>query len=159
MDKVLVAYFSVTGNTKNVAKKIADVLSSDLHEIVPKVSYTAEDLNWKDKESRSTKEMNDKSYRPEISDQVEDMETYDTIYLGYPIWWGVAPTIVNTFLEKYDLDGKVIITFATSGSSEMGNSTEELKASAKGATFKEGQIINKDISEDDLKSFIENLNE
>ena len=158
MDKVLVAYFSVTGNTKNVAKKIADVLSSDLHEIVPKVSYTAEDLNWKDKESRSTKEMNDKSYRPEISDQVEDMETYDTIYLGYPIWWGVAPTIVNTFLEKYDLDGKNIITFATSGSSAMGDSTKELKVSAKGADFIEGQILKKDVSNEELKSFVDSLN-
>lgn len=159
MEKTLVAYFSVTGNTKEVAKKIAGHLGADLFEIEAKVPYKAEDLDWKNKESRSSKEMNDKSYRPEVSSQVENMDSYDTIYIGYPIWWGVAPTIVNTFLEKYDLDGKVIITFATSGASEMGNSTEELKASAKGATFKEGQIINKDISEDELKSFIENLNE
>ena len=102
--------------------------------------------------------MNDKSYRPEISDQVENMNDYDTIYLGYPIWWGVAPTIVNTFLEKYNLDGKDIITFATSGASEMGNSTEELKLSAKGAHFKEGKILKKDISEEELKSFVKSLN-
>lgn len=102
--------------------------------------------------------MNDKSYRPEISDQVDNMDSYDTIYLGYPIWWGVAPTIVNTFLEKYDLDGKSIITFATSGSSEMGDSTEGLKISAKGAHFKEGQILKKDISDEELKTFIDSLN-
>lgn len=158
MDKVLVAYFSTTGNTKQIASKLSKVVDGNLHEIVPKVAYTADDLNWKDKESRSSKEMNDKSYRPEISDQVENMNDYDTIYLGYPIWWGVAPTIVNTFLEKYNLDGKDIITFATSGASEMGNSTEELKLSAKGAHFKEGKILKKDISEEELKSFVESLN-
>lgn len=158
MDKVLVAYFSTTGNTKQIASKLSKVVDGNLHEIVPKVAYTADDLNWKDKESRSSKEMNDKSYRPEISDQVENMNDYDTIYLGYPIWWGVAPTIVNTFLEKYNLDGKDIITFATSGASEMGNSTEELKLSAKGAHFKEGKILKKDISEEELKSFVKSLN-
>ena len=158
MDKALVAYFSATGNTKEMASKLSKVVEGNLHEIVPKVAYTADDLNWKDKESRSSKEMNDKSYRPEISDQVENMNDYDTIYLGYPIWWGVAPTIINTFLEKYDLNGKDIITFATSGSSGMGDSTEGLKISAKGAHFKEGQILKKDISEEELKSFVDSLN-
>ena len=158
MDKALVAYFSATGNTKEMASKLSKVVEGNLHEIVPKVAYTADDLNWKDKESRSSKEMNDKSYRPEISDQVENIDDYDTIYLGYPIWWGVAPTIINTFLEKYDLNGKDIITFATSGASEMGNSTEELKLSAKGAHFKEGKILKKDISEEELKSFVDSLN-
>ena len=158
MDKALVAYFSATGNTKEMASKLSKVVEGNLHEIVPKVAYTADDLNWKDKESRSSKEMNDKSYRPEISDQVENIDDYDTIYLGYPIWWGVAPTIINTFLEKYNLDGKDIITFATSGASEMGNSTEELKLSAKGAHFKEGKILKKDISEEELKSFVKSLN-
>ena len=152
MTKKLVTYFSVTGNTKEVASKLSTALGADLHEIVAKDPYTKEDLNWKDKGSRSSKEMNDKSYRPDISDTVEDMDSYDTIYIGYPIWWGVAPTIVNTFLEKYDLDGKTIITFATSGSSEMGNSTEELKVSANGANFKEGQVFKKDASEEELKS-------
>lgn len=158
MGKALVAYFSATGNTKQVASKLSKVVDGNLHEIVPKVAYTADDLNWKDKESRSSKEMNDKSHRPEISDQVDNMDSYDTIYLGYPIWWGVAPTIINTFLEKYDLDGKSIITFATSGSSEMGDSTEGLKISAKGTYFKEGKILKKDISEEELKSFVESLN-
>lgn len=157
MTKKLVTYFSVTGNTKEVSSKLSKVLGADLHEIVPQVAYKAEDLNWKDKESRSSKEMNDKSYRPDISDTVEDMDSYDTIYLGYPIWWAVAPTILNTFLEKYDLDGKTIITFATSGSSEMGDSTKELKVSANGANFKEGQVFKKDVSEEELKTFVDNV--
>lgn len=158
MHKALVAYFSATGNTKQVASKLSKVISGNLHEIVPKDAYTSNDLNWKDKQSRTTKEMNDKSYRSEISDQVDNMDSYDTIYLGYPIWWGIAPTIINTFLEKYDLDGKDIITFATSGSSEMGDSTEGLKISAKGAHFKEGQILKKDISDEELKTFVDSLN-
>lgn len=97
MGKTLVAYFSVTGNTKEVAKKIAGHLGADLFEIEAKVPYKAEDLDWKNKESRSSKEMNDKSYRPEVSNQVENMDSYDTIFIGYPIWWGVAPTIVNKY--------------------------------------------------------------
>ncbi len=158
MAKSLVTYFSATGNTKELAKNLADTIKGDLHEIVPNVSYTKDDLNWENENSRSSKEMNDKSYRPEISNKLEDIDSYDTIYLAYPIWWGVAPTIVNTFLEGYDFTGKTIITLATSGSSDMGDSTKELEESAKGAKFVEGKILKKDTSQAELESYIDELN-
>lgn len=158
MAKSLVVYFSATGNTKELAKSLADTLRADLHEIVPKVVYTKDDLNWENENSRSSKEMNDKSYRPVISNKLEDVDSYDTIYLAYPIWWGVAPTIVNTFLESYDFTGKNIITLATSGSSDMGDSTKELEESAKGAKFVEGKILKKDTSQAELESFVDELN-
>ncbi|MFR5101085.1 MAG: flavodoxin, partial [Christensenellaceae bacterium] len=120
MSKTLVAYFSASGVTARLAEKVAKVVNGDLYEIVPAKPYTAADLDWTNDKSRSSVEMKNKSFRPEISGKAENMSDYDTIYLGFPIWWYVAPTIVNTFLESYDLSGKTIIPFATSGSSGMG---------------------------------------
>ena len=115
--KSLVAYFSCSGVTKKTAELLSDMAGADLFEIRPEVPYTKADLDWMDKKSRSTVEMNDPSYRPAIADKVEHMEQYDTVYVGFPIWWYVAPTIINTFLESYDFSGKTVIPFATSGGS------------------------------------------
>lgn len=157
MSKCLVAYFSASGITKGVAQKLATVVKGDLYEITPKEPYSSGDLNWMDKNSRSSIEMRDKTSRPAITGKVENMSEYDIIYLGFPIWWYVAPTIINTFLEDYDLTGKVIIPFATSGSSGMGNTVDELKPSAKGAKLLEGKRIESFASEDELKSWVDSL--
>lgn len=150
----LVVYFSTRGRTKLVAEEIAKKVNGDLFEIVPETIYTDEDLDWTNEESRSSVEMRDKSSRPKISSRLEDISKYDTIYLGFPIWWGVAPTIVNTFLESYDFSRKTIITFATSGSSSIGNSTEELKKSALNANFINGKVL----SVNDVENFINEVN-
>lgn len=128
MSKILVAYFSASGVTKKVAEKLAALVNADIHEIKPKVPYTKADLNWMDKKSRSSVEMNDKTFRPEIVKEDLSLSSYDTILLGFPIWWYVAPTIINTFLENYDFSGKKIVLFATSGGSGFGNTIKELKA-------------------------------
>ena len=128
MSKILVAYFSASGVTKKVAEKLAALVNADIHEIKPKVPYTKADLNWMDKKSRSSVEMNDKTFRPEIVKEDLSLSSYDTILLGFPIWWYVAPTIINTFLENYDFSGKRIVLFATSGGSGFGNTIKELKA-------------------------------
>lgn len=127
--KSLVAYFSASGTTKSVAQKLAKVTDADLFEIMPVQAYTSADLNWNDPQSRSSREMNDKSYRPAIANKVENIEQYDMIYVGFPIWWYIAPTIINTFLESYDLTGKKVVVFATSGSSGMGRTVSELQSS------------------------------
>ena len=132
MSKTLVAYFSATGTTARAAERLAKAIGADLHEIRPKVPYTKKDLDWTDTHSRSTLEMKDKSSRPEIEGQVENMDQYDTIYVGFPIWWYVAPTIINTFLESYDLSGKTVVPFATSGGSGMGKTLDGLKGSCNG---------------------------
>ena len=132
MSRTLVAYFSASGETAALAKTVAEVTGGDLFEIRPETPYTAADLDWQDNHSRSTLEMKDKSSRPEIEGQVENMDQYDTIYVGFPIWWYVAPTIINTFLESYDLSGKAVIPFATSGGSGMGKTLEGLKGSCSG---------------------------
>ena len=121
MSKILVAYFSASGVTKKVAEKLAALVNADIHEIKPKVPYTKADLNWMDKKSRSSVEMNDKTFRPEIVKEDLNLSSYDTILLGFPIWWYVAPTIINTFLENYDFSGKRIVLFDTSGGSGFGN--------------------------------------
>ena len=126
--KSLVAYFSCGGVTKKTAELLSDVAGADLFEIRPEVPYTKADLDWMDKKSRSTVEMNDPSSRPAIADKVEHMEQYDTVYVGFPIWWYVAPTIINTFLESYDFSGKTVIPFATSGGSGMGKTEAVLHA-------------------------------
>ena len=146
MSKCLVAYFSAGGNTKKLAERIANEKGFDLFEIEPKVKYTKEDLDWMDKNSRSSIEMSDKSSRPEIVKKDLDLSLYDTVYLGFPIWWYIAPTIVNTFLESYDFTGKRIVVFATSGSSNFGKTIVSLKGSAEGATFEEGKVNPKDLS-------------
>lgn len=136
----LVAYFSASGVTKKAAEKLAKELGADLFEIAPKVLYTKADLNWMDKKSRSSVEMADKTIRPELNDATVDIAKYDEIYIGFPIWWYVAPTIINTFLEKYDFNGKSIKLFATSGGSGFGNTVAELKPSAPGAEISEYMI-------------------
>jgi len=142
MGKKLVAYFSASGTTKKVAEMIAESAGADLFEIEPKVAYTKADLNWMDKKSRSSVEMNDKKIRPEMVNTPLDVNAYDEIILGFPIWWYVAPTIVNTFLETYDFSGKKIVLFATSGGSGFGNTVRELQPSAPEAHIVEGRLIN-----------------
>ena len=142
MRKKLVAYFSASGTTKKVAEMIAEIAKADLFEITPKIPYTKADLNWMDKKSRSSVEMNDKKFRPEIANADIDTNDYDEIILGFPIWWYVAPTIINTFLEANDFSGKKIILFATSGGSGFGNTVRELQPSAQGALITEGKLLN-----------------
>ena len=143
MSKTLTAYFSASGRTAGVAKELADAIGADLYEIRPAVPYTQADLNWMDKKSRSSVEMNDKSSRPALADRDADIATYDTILLGFPIWWYVAPRIINTFLESYDFSGKKIVLFATSGGSGFGKTVEELKPSVSAETgIIEGRILN-----------------
>ena len=154
MSKKLVAYFSASGVTKGVAEKIAKSAGADIFEIVPAKPYTDADLDWMNADSRSSMEMKNKSYRPEISDSKLDISGYDTIYLGFPIWWYVAPTIVNTFLEKYDFSGKKIIVFATSGSSGMGNTISELKPSAPNAEWGKAERLTSGISQSDIDKWI-----
>ena len=141
MEKVLVAYFSASGVTKKKAEMLADAAGADLYEIRPAVPYTKADLNWLNKKSRSSVEMADKTSRPALAQTDADIASYDTVFLGFPIWWYVAPTIINTFLETYDFSGKRIILFATSGSSGFGNTLEELKPSAPDAEIIEGKMI------------------
>jgi len=158
MSKNLVAYFSASGVTAKLAKTLSNAVGADLFEIKPEQPYTRADLNWNDPKSRSSIEMKEKKdFRPAIADKIENMEQYDIIYVGFPIWWYVAPTIINTFLEQYDLTGKTVIPFATSGGSGMGNTNKELKASCKGAVLKEGKRFNADASESSLKEWAESL--
>ena len=143
MSKKLVAYFSATGRTAKVAKLLAEVLGADIHEIQPKVPYTKADLNWLNKKSRSSVEMNNKTFRPEIAGSNVNLDAYDVVFLGFPIWWYVAPTIINTFLESSDFSGKKIILFATSGGSKFGKTVEELKVSVSADTkIIEGKLLN-----------------
>ncbi len=141
--KNLVAYFSCSGVTKKTAELLSDVAGADLFEIRPEVPYTKADLDWMDKKSRSTVEMNDPSSRPAIADKVEHMEQYDTVYVGFPIWWYVAPTIINTFLESYDFSGKTVIPFATSGGSGMGKTEAVLHVLCPDSVnWKSGKMLN-----------------
>ena len=142
MAKKLVAYFSASGVTKKVAEMISEVSGYELYEIKPKQAYTKADLNWMDKNSRSSVEMKDKKFRPEIITKDIEMSDYDEIILGFPIWWYVAPTIINTFLEAYDFSGKKITLFATSAGSGFGNTVSELKPSASNADIVEGKLLN-----------------
>ena len=143
MGKRLVAFFSASGTTKKVAEMIASAADADMYEIMPKQPYSKADLNWMDKKSRSSVEMSDKKFRPEISDTDVWVDQYDEIILGFPIWWYVAPTIMNTFLEKYDFTGKKIVLFATSGGSGFGNTVSELKPSAPDAEIVEGKVFHR----------------
>lgn len=152
----LVAYFSATGTTEKLAERVASVLKADIFEIKPKEPYTRDDLNWNNQNSRSSKEMNNRSFRPEIKEKIANIEDYDTIYIGFPIWWYIAPTIINTFLESYDLTGKTIIPFATSGGSGMGNTNKELKDSCKGAILKEGKRLRVTASDEEIEELGKN---
>lgn len=153
MNKDLVAYFSASGHTAAVAKQLAQAIGADLFEIKPEIPYTDADLNWQDKNSRSTLEMQDKSSRPAIAEKISDMGKYNRIFLGFPIWWYVAPTIVNTFLESYDLSGKTIVPFATSGGSGMGKTSAGLKASCPNAVVEEGKILRRGSTAEELKAW------
>ena len=156
MGKILVAYFSAGGTTRKVAEMIAETAEADLHEIVPKQPYSKADLNWMDKKSRSSVEMSDKKSRPEIIDTDVSINMYDEIILGFPIWWYVAPTIINTFLESFDFTGKRIILFATSGGSGFGNTVKELIPSARDAMIVEGKILN-NVSKQDVENWVKSV--
>ena len=155
--KKLVAYFSTAGVTAAVARKLADALGADLFEIKPEVPYTAADLDWRDGNSRSSVEMKNPASRPAIADKVKDMSVYDEVFVGFPIWWYVAPTIINTFLESYDLTGKTVIPFATSGSSGMGRTNEALEPSCKGAKLVDGMRFPANVSEKELAGWAESI--
>ena len=155
MSKKLVAYFSASGTTARVADNLAKAAGADLYEIKPAVSYTKEDLNWMNKQSRSSVEMRDKSSRPALADTDADIAAYDTIFVGFPIWWYIAPTIINTFLEAYDFSGKKIVLFATSGGSGFGKAVDSLQPSAPDAEIIAGEILNGNPNEKKLKAFAE----
>ena len=157
MSKTLVAYFSATDTTARAAERLAKAIGADLHEIRPKVPYTKKDLNWTDPRSRSTLEMKDKSSRPEIEGRVENMDQYDTIYVGFPIWWYEAPHIIETFLESCDLSGKTVVPFGTSGGSSMGKTAQILAPSCPGAKVLSGKVLRASSSEADVKAWIESL--
>ena len=154
---VLVAVFSASGVTERVGKEIARIAGAEFYEILPKEKYTAADLDWMNKKSRSSVEMNDPSARPEIADNALDMSSYDTVIIGFPIWWGVAPRIIETFLESYDLSGKKIIPFCTSGGSGIGRSGSNMESLAGDGTWLEGQRFSGNVSEEELQSWIEGL--
>ena len=156
--KALVAYFSATGTTAKAARTLAKAAGADLYEIKPAVPYTSADLNWMDKGSRSSVEMNDKHSRPALADMDAPVTGYDVIFLGFPIWWYTAPTIINTFLENYNFTGKTIVLFATSGGSGLGKSAAGLRPSAPGARIVDGRLLNGRLSENELKSWIEKMN-
>ena len=154
---VLVAYFSATGTTKGVAERIASVTGGDLYEILAAQPYTEADLNYNDNSSRSTSEQNDKSVRPEIGSDDISLEGYTTIYLGFPIWWGEEPRILDTFVEKYNFDGITVIPFCTSGGSGIGRSGPNMEELAGSGTWLDGERFSGSVSEDELKSWIEGL--
>lgn len=159
MSKKLVAYFSASGVTAKVADMLADAVGADIYEIRPEVPYTKADLDWMDKKSRSTIEMNDKTIRPAIADKNARIDQYDTIFLGFPIWWYVAPTIINTFLESYDFSGKKIILFATSGGSKFGKTAEELKVSVPASCeITEGKLLNGNQTIPSIRAWTETIN-
>ena len=140
MSRKLVAYFSASGNTAALAEKLAKAAGADLYEIKPAVPYTREDLNWQNKQSRSSVEMSDHGSRPALADTMANAAAYDTVYIGFPVWWYIAPTIINSFLESYDFSGKKIILFATSGGSGFGKAVQNLTLSAPGAQIVEGKV-------------------
>ena len=155
MSKKLVAYFSASGTTAAVAENLAKAAGADLYEIKPAQAYTRADLNWQDKNSRSSLEMRDKTSRPELADTNANIAEYDTIFVGFPVWWYVAPTIINSFLEAYDFSGKKIVLFATSGGSGFGRAVAGLQPSAPGAEIVEGAILNGRPNDSKLKAFAE----
>lgn len=152
MSKSLVAYFSASGVTKEMAQRLAKAAGADLFEIRPAAPYTQADLDWTDKKSRSSVEMNDPASRPEIAETLPNMSDYNTVFIGFPIWWYVAPRIINTFVESYDFSGKTLVPFATSGGSGMGKTVEELKKLCPGADWKNGKLLNK-VTDKDLNDW------
>ena len=158
MKQALVAYFSASGVTAKAAKALAQAAGADLYEIKPAIPYTKADLNWTDKTSRSSVEMQDPSSRPALADQTAQIANYDVVFLGFPIWWYVAPTIVNSFLESYDFAGKTIVLFATSGGSGFGKTVASLQGSVSPETkILEGRLLNGKLSEGELKAWVDSL--
>ena len=158
MSKTLVAYFSCSGVTEKLAGKINSIMDADMYKIEPAVPYTDADLNWQDKNARSTIEMNDKKSRPQIGSKPVDMDKYDVVYVGFPIWWYVAPTIINTFLESYDFSGKTVIPFATSGSSGVGETDKYLQASfSKETNWRPAKRFSNSVTEAELKDWVKSL--
>ena len=152
--KVLVAYFSATGTTKAAARQLAEVAGADLYEIKPEQPYTDADLDWQNKQSRSSVEMQDRHSRPAISGKLQNMNEYNVVYVGFPIWWYTAPTIINTFLETYDFKGKTVIPFATSGGSSIQKACADLEATYPEINWKEGKLLNR-TSKGDLQKWVE----
>lgn len=157
MSTTLVAYFSATGTTARVARAIADAIGADLYEIAPAEPYTSADLNWNDRASRSSREMNDESCRPAITGTVENMDAYDTVFVGFPVWWYVEPRIIDTFLESYDFTGKTVVPFATSGGSGLGRAPQRMQQIAAGSTVTGGKLLNGRQSADALRAWAESL--
>lgn len=157
MSSVLVAYFSASGRTRELAQNLARSIGAKLHEIVPKELYSNADLNWMDINSRSSIEMRDETARPQIANVIQDMFLYDVVYVGFPIWWYVAPRIVNTFLETYDMSGKIIVPFATSGGSGMGDTNAKLAASCKNAILVEGKVFKPSTDENILREWTKEI--
>ena len=157
MSRKLVAYFSASGVTAKLAEALSEAIGADLYAIEPEVPYTKADLNWMNQNSRSSVEMKDPASRPAIAGKCDNMDEYDTIFVGFPIWWYVAPTIINTFLESYDFTGKTIIPFATSGGSGMGKTNEKLQPSCPGAKLVEGKVWKKNAKADELAAWAEDL--
>lgn len=152
--KILVAYFSCTGTTKSAAQKLAQAMDADLYEIQPAKPYTSADLNWNNKNSRSSVEMKDKSSRPAIASKVAGMGQYETVFVGFPIWWDLAPTIINTFLESYDFKGKSVVPFATSGGSSLTNSEKALRKAYPQMEWKTGKLLNGRVDKSSLAEWL-----
>lgn len=157
MSRTLVAYFSASGVTAKVAENLAEIIGADIFCIEPEIPYTKSDLNWTNKKSRSSVEMNDPTSRPPIKDKRDNMNDYDTVFVGFPIWWYVAPTIINTFLESYDFSGKTIIPFATSGGSGMGKTNEKLLPSCPGARLIESKVLSGKANKAELSDWVDSL--
>ena len=158
MSRKLVAYFSASGTTAKIAEQLSEAIGADVHKIRPKTKYTDSDLNWRDSNSRSSVEMKNKKFRPEIADDKIDISQYDTIFVGFPIWWYVAPTIINTFFEAHDFSKKKIVLFATSGGSGFGKTAEELKVSLPDSTkLIEGRILNGNFANKELSDWVDSL--
>lgn len=157
MSTTLVAYFSATGTTARAARAIADAIGANLYEIAPAEPYTSADLNWNDRTSRSSREMDDESCRPAIAGTVENMDAYDTVFVGFPVWWYVEPRIIDTFLESYDFAGKTVVPFATSGGSGLGRAPQRMQQIAAGSTVTGGKLLNGRQSADALRAWAESL--
>ena len=158
MSRKLVAYFSASGVTAKVAETLSEAIGADIYAIEPEVPYTKADLNWMDKQSRSSLEMKDLSSRPAIKGKCDNMNEYDTIFVGFPIWWYIAPTIINTFLESHDMSGKTIVPFATSGGSGMGKTNEMLQPSCPNSKLLDGKVFKKTVGKDELAEWVNSLN-
>lgn len=155
--KILVAYFSCTGTTKSVAQKLAQAIGADMYEIKPSKPYTSADLNWNNKSSRSSVEMNNLSSRPAITGNVNNMSQYDMVFIGYPIWWNLAPTIINTFIESYDLKGITVAPFATSGGSGILNSEKALQKSYPQIKWQSGRLLNGRVDKESLSEWLNKI--